>query len=252
MIAELALVVAGIAISSISMTIGIGGGLLWTPLLILAYGASPQEAVATSLLIQVMGQGSGALAYLKSKLVEKKLAMMFFMAALPGVIIGSLVTVNLSQATVQMALGIMAMVLAVLFVSSDEGHDSQGQYCFDQKQTMRILPIPGLFGFIMGALSLGISEWLVPALRSRLKLPMNRAIATVIPVMFLLALVASSIHWTLAGSIQLDIFAWGAIGAIIGAQIGARISQYISERLLKETFIYLMTLIGIHLIFQAV
>ncbi|NOQ89499.1 MAG: hypothetical protein GQ549_00985 [Gammaproteobacteria bacterium] len=43
MIAELGLVFAGLLISTAAMTIGIGGGILWTPLLILAYGLSPQE-----------------------------------------------------------------------------------------------------------------------------------------------------------------------------------------------------------------
>ncbi len=249
---ELGLVVAGIAIATAAMAIGIGGGILWTPLLILAYGLSPQEAISTSLLIQVVGMGSGTVAFLRAKLVEKKLALVFFLVALPGVAIGSFVTFNLPQQTVQMALGIMAMVLAVLFVSSNEEFDNQGTYRYNQKQVNHILPIPGFFGFIMGFLSLGISEWLIPVLRSRLKLEMSRAIGTVIPVMFLLAIVASGMHYSLSKSIHLNYFIWGAIGTLIGAQIGVHISKRVNERLLKQTFIYLMTLIGIHLIFQAI
>ena len=59
MIEALGLALAGLFISTAAMTIGIGGGILWTPLLILAYGLTPQEAIATSLLIQVIGMGSG-------------------------------------------------------------------------------------------------------------------------------------------------------------------------------------------------
>ena len=125
MIAELGLVFAGLFIATAAMTIGIGGGILWTPLLILAYGLSPQEAIATSLLIQVIGMGSGTLAFLRTDLVEKKLAMIFFLTALPGVIIGSIITVNLPQQPVQMALGIMAMLLALLFVASQDQLDEE-------------------------------------------------------------------------------------------------------------------------------
>ncbi len=249
---ELGLVVAGIAIATAAMAIGIGGGILWTPLLILAYGLSPQEAISTSLLIQVVGMGSGTVAFLRAKLVEKKLALVFFLVALPGVTIGSFVTFNLPQQTVQMALGIMAMVLAILFVSSNEEFENHGTYQYNQKQVNHILPIPGFFGFIMGFLSLGISEWLIPVLRSRLKLGMTRAIGTVIPVMFMLAIVASGIHYSLSNSIHVNYFIWGSMGTLIGAQIGVHISKRINERLLKQTFIYLMTLIGIHLIFQAI
>lgn len=254
MIAELMLVLAGLFIATAAMTIGIGGGILWTPLLILAYGLSPQEAIATSLLIQVIGMGSGSFVFLRTNLVEKKLALIFFLTALPGVIIGSIITVNLPQQQVQMAIGIMAMLLALLFVASqDQLVEEQKNYHFDRATVNRLLPIPGFFGFIMGFLSLGIGEWLIPAMRNRLHLDMKRCIATIIPMMFLLAVVASFLHWSLMEeSVQLNYFIWGSLGTLIGGQIGPRVAQHIDDKMLKETFIFLMTLIGIHLIFQSI
>lgn len=254
MIAELGLVLAGVFIATAAMTIGIGSGILWTPLLILAYGLSPQEAVATSLLIQVIGMGSGSFAFLRTNLVEKKLALVFFITALPGVIIGSFIIVNLPQQPVQMALGIMAMMLALLFVAGQDPVDNdQEDYRFDQTKVNSLLPIPGFFGFIMGFLSLGIGEWLIPAMRNRLQLDMKRCVATIIPMMFLLAVVASILHWSLMEeSMQLNTFLWGSLGALIGGQLGPRVARYIDDKMLKESFIFLMTLIGIHLIFQAI
>lgn len=254
MIGELGLVFAGLLISTAAMTIGIGGGILWTPLLILAYGLSPQEAIATSLLIQVIGMGSGSFAFLRTNLIEKKLALIFFFTALPGVIIGSIITVNLPQQPVQMALGMMAMMLALLFVAAQEPMDEeQGGYQFNQTKVNRLLPIPGFFGFFMGFLSLGIGEWLIPAMRNRLHLDMKRCVATIIPMMFLLAMVASALHWSLMeDSLQMNYFLWGSLGTLVGGQIGPRVARYIDDRMLKETFIFLMTLIGIHLIFQAI
>jgi uncharacterized membrane protein YfcA len=254
MIEALGLALAGLFISTAAMTIGIGGGILWTPLLILAYGLTPQEAIATSLLIQVIGMGSGSFAFLRTRLVEKKLALIFFIAALPWVILGSFITVNLPQQPVQMALGIMAMLLALLFVSShDQIDEDQDSYHFDRTKVNLLLPIPGFFGFIMGFLSLGIGEWLIPAMRSRLQLDMKRCVATIIPMMFLLAVVASFLHWSLMEeSVRMNYFLWGSLGTLIGGQIGPRVARYIDDRMLKETFIFLMTLIGIHLIFHAI
>ena len=254
MIAELGLVLAGLFIATAAMTIGIGGGILWTPLLILAYGLPPQEAIATSLLIQVIGMGSGSFAFLRTGLIEKKLALIFFLTALPGVIIGSIVTVSLPQQPVQMALGIMAMLLALLFVASqDQFDEEQDDYLFDREKIKRLLPIPGFFGFIMGFLSLGIGEWLIPAMRNRLHLNMKRCVATIIPMMFLLAIVASGLHWSLMEeSVQMHYFLWGSLGTLVGGQVGPRVAHYIDDKILKETFIFLMTLIGIHLIFQSI
>lgn len=246
------LVLAGIAISSTAIAIGIGGGILWTPLLILAYGLEPLSAVATSLLIQVVGMGSGSLTYLRAGLVQTKLSVTLFILALPGVIIGSFLTVNLSPDTVQMGLGIMAMMLAILFVGGTEEREKADVVVLERKKLVKVAPIPAFFGVVMGSLSLGIGEWLIPALRHQYKLTMAQTIATVIPMMFLLALVASGMHLLLSDSIHMEIFVWGALGTLIGGQIGARISQSINERMLKQSFIYLMTLIGIHLIFQSI
>ncbi|HID48764.1 MAG TPA: sulfite exporter TauE/SafE family protein [Chromatiales bacterium] len=250
MLVETGLILAGASIATIAMTVGIGGGILWTPLLILAYGLTAQEAVATSLIIQIAGMGSGTIAFFRARLVETRLVLAFFLAAAPGVILGSLITVQKSQNTIQLALGIMALTLAFLFVSSTD--DLEELESLGNNTVTSILPVPAFFGFMMGALSVGIGEWLIPALKHKLSLDMTRAIATVIPMMFLLAIVATSVHWTLAENIRLDYFAWGGLGTIIGGQVGVRLSQRMSERLLKQGFIYIMTLIGLHLIFQSI
>ena len=248
---DIILILTGIIISTIAIAIGIGGGILWTPLLILVYNLSPQEAIATSLLIQVVGMGSGSLVYIKTNKVIPRLTFTFILAALPGVIIGSYMTVKLPEDYIQMALGIMSMLLAILFVSGNDNVDSDNKYNYTQKDINSILPIPAFFGFVMGSLSLGIAEWLIPVLKGKLKIGMTKAIATVIPMMFVLAIVASFIHWLLADNINYNYFLWGSVGTLIGGQIGARISSKVNERLLKQSFIYLMTLIGLHLIYQS-
>ena len=249
---ELGLIFSGLIIGSTAMAIGIGGGILWTPLLILVYGLSPQEAIATSLFIQITGLGSGTFAYIKAKLIHIRLSAILAVVALPGVILGSYMTVNLAEHTIQMILGIMAMILAILFVVSNSEAETRKNFKLDAKAIRKVAAIPGFFGFLMGFLSVGISEWLVPALRHKLKLDMPHAIGTSIGMMFILAIVSSAIHYNLSGSFHSEIFILGSIGTLIGGQIGARISQRINDALLKQSFIYLMTLIGIHLIFQAI
>lgn len=250
MLTSLLLVLAGMVIATAVMAVGIGGGILWTPILILGLGLSPQEAVATALFIQVIGMSSGTLAYARAGLVEWRLTLSYFLIAAPGVIIGGFLSFELAPDTVQMALGIMAMTLAVLFVASQDEFDA-GNKRIPHDKALRLAPIPAFFGLLMGALSVGISEWLVPALKSRLQMDMRRAVATVVPMMFLLAIVASVVHGALSQQIHTDVLLWGGLGTFIGGQLGARLSRHINERILKHSFIYLMTLIGIHLIFQA-
>jgi len=146
---EILLVFSGFIISTIAMAIGIGGGILWTPLLILVYGLSPSEAITTSLFIQVIGLASGTFAYAKSGLIKPKLSLTFFLIALPGVVIGSFFTLNLPQDIVQLALGSMALILAILFVSGNHG-DIKPIQSFDPKLIRRIAPLPRIFWFYHG------------------------------------------------------------------------------------------------------
>jgi hypothetical protein len=44
---------------------------------------------------------------------------------------------------------------------------------------------------------------------------------------------------------------WAVPGVIVGGQIGPRIAGIINDRILKEIFVFLLTLIGIHLIYNA-
>lgn len=249
---EVALILSGIIIGSTAMAIGIGGGILWTPLLILVYGLSPAEAISTSLFIQIVGLGSGTFAYFKAKLIHVRLSVLLSIVALPGVIFGSYMTISIAEDTIQMILGIMAMILAILFVVSREENETQKNFNLNAKDFRKVAAIPGFFGLLMGFLSVGISEWLIPALRHKLKLDMPHAIGTSIGMMFILAIFSSAIHFNLSGNFQGEIFILASIGTLIGGQIGARISQRINDELLKQSFIYLMTLIGIHLIFQAI
>lgn len=245
------LVICGIAISTIAMAVGIGGGILWAPLLIVAYGLAPVEAVTYSLIIQIFGMGSGTVAFYRAGLTNLKLSALFAAAALPGVILGSFGTHYIDENLLRLTLGIMAMMLALMFVARNTEADTSSERNYQTGELRPLLPIPGLFGFIMGLLSLGIGEWLIPALRDRLHLPMARAVAVVVPMMMMLAFASSLIHIASIQELQLNYVVWGAMGTLIGAPIGARLSRVIDDRLLKEAFIFIMTLLAVHFVFRS-
>ena len=60
----------GILIAMVSSTVGIGGGILWMPFLLIFLELSPGTAVLTSLIIQTAGMGSGALAYWRQRQID--------------------------------------------------------------------------------------------------------------------------------------------------------------------------------------
>ena len=241
----------GIIIAMISSIIGIGGGILWMPFLLLILKLNPEASVLTSLAIQTVGMGSGSWAYYRSKRVDLKLALLILLVTIPGIIAGAYLTRHISPAHIELTLGLLAMTTAFLFVSLNHKYDDEGsRYAEITKVKPYLMPL-SLISIVSGFLSVSIGEWLIPIMHSKMNLRMSSAIATSITIIFGISLMGSIIHFALGGIPHWQTIAWAAPGVLIGGQIGPRIVEHINERMLKEIFIFLLTLVGIHLIYNS-
>ena len=242
---------AGIAIASIVSAIGIGGGVLWMPLFLIFMKIEPGPAVLTSLLIQTAGMGSSTYDYSRKKSVDLRLAVFFLVIALPGLAIGAKFAHLMDRSQMEMILGLLVMATAVWFVSSNQKYTETGADKINLPDTYRYSWLVAVMAIGSGMLSVSMGEWLVPMLRGKLAMKMSKAIGTSIAVIFGTCIAAATAHLLMGGRAELSVVAWAVPGVIIGGQIGPRIASRINERLLKEIFIFLLTLIGIHLIYNA-
>lgn len=242
---------AGIVIASFASAIGIGGGILWMPFFLIVLKISPEKAVLSSLLIQTAGMGSSSFAFLKQKRVDVKLGIFLMGVTLPGVSAGAYIATRLKPSHLELILGLIAMTTAFLFVSSHQKYDDKGIDKAEIRKAYRYSWMISLLSMISGLLSVSIGEWLVPILKTRLSLTMSRAIATSIFVIFGTCIIGVSSHLLLGGKAELSAVIWGAMGVLIGGQIGPRIVQRIHDRILKEMFVFVLTLFGIHLIYNS-
>ena len=242
---------AGMIIAALASAVGIGGGILWMPFFIIFLKLSPETAVVTSLLVQTAGMGSGSAAYIKKRTVDLPLACFFLLLALPGLGLGALLTRLLSSANLELALGILTLTTVFIFVSANQKYTDTGQDRVAVKQARRCGWLVSLMAVASGMLSVSIGEWLVPLMRNRLKLRMRVAVATSIVTIFGTCIAGSAFHVILGTSADLTALVWAVPGVIIGGQIGPWFTEKINERMLKEVFIFLLTLIGIHLIYNS-
>lgn len=242
---------AGVIIASLVSAVGIGGGILWMPFFIIFLNLSPETAVVTSLLVQTAGMGSGSVAFIRKKTADLPLAGFFLLLTLPGLALGALLTRLLSSANLELALGILTLTTAFLFVSVNQKYADTGQDRVSVKQAHRYGGIVSMMAVASGMLSVSVGEWLVPLMRSQLKLCMRAAVATSIVTIFGACIAGSVFHMALGASVDPMVLIWAVPGVVIGGQIGPRFTEKINERMLKEIFIFLLTLIGIHLIYNS-
>ncbi len=241
---------AGIAIATVSCLTGIGGGILWAPFFLLVLKTAPHEAIVLSLMIQIFGQGSGAYANHRLKKIDWGLVKFFCYFAIPGVMLGSCVANFVPGKDLEFSLGIMCMLAAFAFLLSPEEYGEEGKERIGGDEAARFWWAPFISSFLAGLLSIGIGNWLVPILNSKLRLKMSCSVANVLAIMFVVGIGGSLVHLALKHYPDWHILAWGIPGVFIGGQIGPRLARYVNENHIKEAFIFLLTLTGCHIIFN--
>ena len=241
---------AGAAIATIATLAGFGGGRLWMPYLIYAIRLDPEQAVVTSLIIQVCGLGSGTYAVIKDNRTDLRLSAWLIIGSFLGVPIGVWLSRSVPANSLVFILGVVCLAMSLVFVYIQE--DLYGSYVkqVSFRQTAPYLSLAALFAVLTGILSMGVGDFLVPILRNRLRLTMESAMGACIVVMTMNAALAAALHVIIGDTFAAGVVFWAIPGVILGGQIGPRLAGRIEDQTLKEIFIYGLTLAGIHFIFN--
>ena len=241
----------GILIAAVVSTVGIGGGILWMPFLMIILHLRPETAVVTSLLIQTAGMGSGTVSYWRQQLIDPPLMMVLLPLAIPGIALGAYLTRITTAAHLELILGALTLTTALIFVSANQAYDDSGSQRVEVKTARQSGWIVSAMAITSGMLSVSIGEWLVPLMRSKWSLRMSVAVATSIATIFGTCVLGALFHLAMGSRADWAVLGWAVPGVVIGGQIGPRIAGRINDRILKEIFIFLLTLIGIHLIYNS-
>jgi uncharacterized protein len=241
----------GIVIAALATMVGLGGGILWTPYLIFVAKLDPAQAVLTSLIIQVWGMGSGAVATLRKKNTDPKLALLIAAASFPGVAVGVGLTTVVEPESLVFLLGAACLATALVFVAVREDYEFLPTRTVSTRSVVPYLWIPPAFSILTGLLSVGVGDFLVPILRNRLGMKMEAAIGVCLLVMAANAAVAAGLHLIRGEGFSEKLLLWAVMGVLVGGQIGPRLASKVPDQTLKEVFIYGLALVGIHILFNA-
>lgn len=247
----------GIGIATVVMFTGVGGGVLWFPIFIWL-GCGPRDAVMLSLFTQIAGKGSGTIRYLRQGMVDLLVGRHFLPYALAGVFAGFVVGRVIPERIDKFLLLLFALTVFYLFWLMIRTDDGQARG--DDNQTASSLPAGGrrivvTASFFTGLLSIGNSDWLIPYMERRMKMAMNRAVATGIFVMFYSAVFFLAVVLFTVASGQTPSpghlhLLWGTCsGVIIGGQIGAGLVNFeFVRRHQKRVFAIVLLLAGLDMI----
>jgi uncharacterized membrane protein YfcA len=243
---------AGVLIAMMVTLTGIGGGILWSPFLMVVYRFSPEKAITTALFIQMVGMLGGAYQYLRSGRVDVRLALLYTAFALPMVILGSFIGERVGERVLTVSLGIVAIGVAVLFITGDDWYGGEAKERAEIKTALKYGAVPLVTSVLSGLLSVGVGDFIVPVMVKRLKLSMEVAIGTALAIMFVVVAFGAFSHLLFKGSASWPVLLWAAGGVLLGGYLGSKISGRVNDASLRELFIFILLFIGIHMIYTGV
>lgn len=252
----------GIVIATAAMASGVGGATFFSPVFILGLGLSPELAIASGLIVEVFGFGSGVYAYVKRQLIDYRVGGMLLSATVPAAIIGVAVAHYADADTLKLVLGMGLFAVAVSFLRApdDEVEDAleematedpesaetclvtaEGEeICYTVANTTEGRLISGIGGLFVGMVSSGLGELNGYFLLQRCRVPSSVAVATSVFVVAITALIASIGHvYQVAQGGLAGVSTMGSLllftlpGVVIGAQLGPELAKRVSDRAME-------------------
>jgi len=237
------LVGLGVVVGAFGTIIGVGGGFILVPVLLLAYpDDDPAIITSISLAVVFFNALSGSLSYARLRRIDYRTGLTFALATIPGAIVGAAATNWLPRQAFDLIFGLLLIAVSIYIASragATKGNslaslrpnaqrtltDSAGiTYSYSFNRELGIT-ISFLVGFIASFLGVGGGIIHVPVMVGLLSFPAHVATATSYFILMFTALTGTAVH-IVDGSLAEG---WErmtalAVGVVAGAQIGARLS----------------------------
>ena len=245
------LLIAVIFLASLVLTmVGLGGGLIFSPLFVIL-GFIKTDAAAASLFLNLVAAASAAYTYARKKMVDFSLSVPLIISSGLAAPAGSYLNARLDT---RPFLVVMAIVLALagvrMLLPSPQAFDAGGME--PRKKIIGGIVIGACIGLVGGLLGIGGGVFVVPLLIYVIKTPTKIAAASSTFIVCFSSL-TGFLGYASMGTINWPFILPAAVACFVGGQIGARVmSSRMKGKSIRYIFSGVLFLLCIRLILQAV
>lgn len=251
-----AFVALGLFAGTYGTLVGVGGGLLIVPVLLLAH-AAPKDAAGTSMAVILANAASGSYSYLRQRLVNVRAGFIFAIAGLPGALLGGLADQYVPRRLFSLLFGLLLAVIAArIFITEGQRDDADRPAIAPEHphaKEFAWMPAAAIglgAGFVASMFGIGGGLVFVPSLVYLFAFPAHVATATSTFIIALNAIFATASH-----AYYGDVL-WGpavaiAAGAVVGAQIGSRVAKHVRRAALLRLFSAAVMVTAFWLLYKA-
>lgn len=242
LIATLLLVVIGFFAGGLGALVGVGGGIIITPLLAIYFGLPMHQAIGVTLLCVIATSTATSSLYVERHVTDIRLGMTLELATTVGALIAALIAHHINRRTLA--------ILFVCFLLYSAG--SMVRKAWESRHAKREETIPDytpqnypaglaaslIAGGFSGLLGIGGGPVKVPVMLLFMKVPLRVAAATSNFMIGVTAATSAYVYWG-HGDIRLEMAAPLVAGVFGGSLLGARISPKV------RSFHILLLLVGV-------
>lgn len=237
----------GTGIGAFSGLLGLGGGLLLVPLLVLTRGMEQKRAQATSLVMVFSAAAGGAVTYA----VNARIAWLPAASIVIGGLVGSWVGTHVVQRTpdrwLQLAFGLLLCIVALrLVLTNSSGQRSDLSPDLSLMTGVAYVLSGVAMGFLSVLFGIGGGIVLIPILVTwfgyEQPLASGTSLAVTLPIAAL-----GAIRLSRVGLTEWPMGLRFGIGAIAGAAIGALLALSLPAEVLRYAFALVMVLVGLRM-----
>lgn len=251
---ELALLVflLGVSVSFFSGLLGIGGGIIMTPLLlylpsVLGMADLGMREVAGLTMVQgLVGALSGSLRHRSYGFVHNRLVLTMGTAIALSSLAGAVLSKYVSQEALLAVFALLALVAAALMLVPKNGDGEEvilSEVDFDRPLAAAVAVAVGFLGGLVGQ---GGAFILIPLMLYVLKLPTRITIGSSLGIV-LFSAAAGFVGKLSTGQIDIPLALALTAGAIPGAQFGGYVSKKVSTKALRGALAVLIGLTAINM-----
>lgn len=246
------LVLLGLLAGTFGALLGLGGGVILVPALVLV-GFPIRSAVAAGLVCVIATSLSGASVYVERRWVDVRLAKLLELGTVSGAISGALLVTLLPDSFVKGLFGFFLLYAAVLMWrraprETEEVTDSLPEY------RVRNYPL-GLgvsyaVGSVSGLLGIGGGPIQVPLMYLGMGVPLKIAAATSNFVMGVTAAAGAFLYYG-RGDVVVALTAPLVLGVFAGAQLGSRLARRVRSRVVQVLLILVLLALALLMMSEA-
>lgn len=262
------LVVMGCGAGILGALFGLGGGIIFVPLLMLVFGLAPTEAVAVSLIGIIAGSVGASTVFVDKGLSNVRLGLLLEITTAAGAILGAIVATLLDDKVLMVIFSAIVIYSGIRMILNPEKiveptEDSEGKLSFEYRDEahgdsvryqvqnvkggMALCTVAGMISSMTGV---GGGAIKVPLMNIYMHVPMKAASATSSYMIGITAF-SGAITYFLGGQVLLGYAAGVAIGAFLGSLIGTALARRINGKHLRKYFSAVLFVMAFLVLLQA-